>query len=274
MNLVRKLGINTFGKLHTTKQNAWNDKISWWNEKILKHQGDQNIKVFYTADIKIHYKRPYELLHSFNEIFYRGIYKFNTEIKNPLIIDCGSNIGLSVLYFKSIYPKSHIIAFEPDEENFEILRTNTQVNSFTHLELHKKAVWINDGNISFQSKGSEASRILAQPTDTNYNVPSIRLSTMLSNITSVQFLKIDIEGAEYEVIKDCSDQLKKIDNLFLEYHGKVDETSQLNEILSIISMADYNVYIENAAASMRSPFMEKRSDNPYDVQLNLYCYRK
>lgn len=274
MNLIRKIGINTFGKIQTSKQNAWNKEISWWNEKILKHQNDQNQKIFYSSDLKIHYKRPYELLHSYNEIFYREIYKFNTDIEAPLIIDCGSNIGLSVLYFKSIYPKSHIIAFEPDEENFRILQTNTEANSLTHLDLYKKAVWIKDGNISFQSKGSEASRIMVQTPDTNHTVSAIRLSSLLSNIDSVQFLKIDIEGAEYEVIKDCTDQLKKIDNLFLEYHGKVEEIIKLNEILSIISNAGFDVYIENAATSLSSPFIEKRSVNPYDVQLNLYCYRK
>jgi predicted O-methyltransferase YrrM len=52
------------------------------------------------------------------------IYRFNSLITKPLILDCGANVGVSVLYFKRLYPDAEIIAFEPDEDVFAILKQN------------------------------------------------------------------------------------------------------------------------------------------------------
>src|SRR5688572_8635835 len=51
---------------------------------------------------------------SYSEIFKRGIYRFETPSESPQIIDCGANIGLSVIYFKRLFPAARITAFEAD----------------------------------------------------------------------------------------------------------------------------------------------------------------
>ena len=58
------------------------------------------------------------------DIFVQRIYHFESRRANPLILDCGSNIGLSLLYFASTYPQSRIIAFEPDPTIFPCLQEN------------------------------------------------------------------------------------------------------------------------------------------------------
>jgi hypothetical protein len=58
----------------------------------------------------------YEALsYLYNEIFIDNSYYFAAENETPYIIDCGSNIGMSILYFKTLYPNSRILAFEPGE---------------------------------------------------------------------------------------------------------------------------------------------------------------
>jgi hypothetical protein len=110
------------GKLPPHRQKGEQEKISWLNEKILKHQEDRQIKSISIGNFTVYYRRPYELLHTYTEIFTKGIYSFRCTTEAPLIIDCGSNIGMSILNFKTQYPKSRIIAFEPDNSNFEILK--------------------------------------------------------------------------------------------------------------------------------------------------------
>src|SRR5688572_3562695 len=78
--------------------------ITWLQEKQLKHQDDQTLKTFKIGDLQIRYKRPYELLHTYKELFEDEIYRFTAAHSSPLIIDCGANIGLSILYFKQLYP--------------------------------------------------------------------------------------------------------------------------------------------------------------------------
>jgi hypothetical protein len=81
-----------------------------------------------------------ELINLFEEIFIYHVYKFTNAGSTPSIIDCGSNIGLSILYFKSIYPHSRIVAFEPDEETFELLKENIRHNSLSQVSLYNFAL--------------------------------------------------------------------------------------------------------------------------------------
>jgi FkbM family methyltransferase len=246
-------------------------RIKWVQEKILKHQDDTTIKHIRLEGLSFFYKRPYELLHSYQEIFENEIYRFQSAKSQPLIIDCGSNIGLSVLYFKKLYPNSTIIAFEPDAENFHLLQQNLEKNAIRDVQLHRAAIWIKDGSISFESNHSEASHISEKGSANT--VPSLSLNNFLQKNDIVDFLKIDIEGAEWQVIKDCTQNLRKVKNLFLEYHGKVEETFKLNDLLHILQNAGFNIYIKNAADNIRHPFVDRRTNTIYDVQLNLFCYQ-
>jgi FkbM family methyltransferase len=262
---------NILNGIFRSKKRAKSDfkKITWTQEKILKHQEDQNVKVLSFGKFKVWYKRPYELLHTYKEIFEKEIYKFRTEEDKPVIIDCGANIGLSLIYFKQLYPASTIIAFEPDQQNFKLLEQNVSANDYTNVQLNQAAVWEADGEISFEANETEASHISEAQNATR--VKSIRLKNVLESCEKVDFLKVDIEGAEWQVVMDSRDELKKVDHFFLEYHGKVSETNKLNDLLDILYQQGFNVYIKNAADNLDHPFVRKTTRTIYDVQLNLFC---
>ena len=78
--------------------------------------------------------------YAYKDIFNVGIYEFSPGNKNPLIIDCGSNMGLSILFFSKEYPNSRIIAFEPDESVLPYLERDIESQNLLNVELHKKAV--------------------------------------------------------------------------------------------------------------------------------------
>ncbi|HET7897296.1 MAG TPA: FkbM family methyltransferase, partial [Flavisolibacter sp.] len=119
---------------------------------------------------------------------------------------------------------------------------------------------------------TEASHIEAGG-NTGVTVPAIRFSEFLAQQEQIDFLKMDIEGAEWEVIRDCSANLSKIKNLFLEYHGKVQDAERLSGLIAIVKAAGFSVYIKMAADLMQHPFVEKKLDLPYEVQLNLFCFK-
>jgi FkbM family methyltransferase len=247
--------------------------MGWLQTKILKHQEDQQVKEFRIRNLKIVYRRPYELLHAYREIFEHGIYHFSTKKADPLIIDCGANIGLGTLYFKQLYPQATVLAFEPDENNYRLLEENCRRNGLQQVQLFAAAVWTEDGTISFASKGSEASHIEEQVSGDAIRVPCVRLSGIMQKHDQIDFLKLDIEGAEYKVVMDSAAALKKVQNLFLEYHGKAEETYKLEDIFAILRQAGFQVYIKNAADALQQPFVQKKTDTPFDVQLNIFCYR-
>ncbi len=96
----------------------------------------------------------------------------------------------------------------------------------------------------------------------------------MEQFEQIDFLKMDIEGAEFQVVADCLIGLQKVDNFFLEYHGKVDETKQLYTLLQQVESIGFNVYIKMAADHLKSPFYQKHTGTPYDVQLNIFCYKQ
>lgn len=212
-------------------------------------------------------------LAAYREIFEHEIYKFHTHSDNPLIIDCGANIGLSVIYFNKLYPNSKIIAFEPDEKIFKILEYNTSSFSVKNLELIKKGLSNTKDVTIFFSEGADGSRIAIKEDKKNITeIKTTRLIDYLDN--QVDFLKIDIEGAEYCVLQDCKNALSKVQNLFIEYHSFVNQEQRLDEILKILKIAGFRYYINQSGTSLRSPFVQKRSDLSMDLQLNIFAYRK
>ncbi|MEY3739132.1 MAG: hypothetical protein RL544_1910 [Bacteroidota bacterium] len=246
--------------------------ISWFTGKIIKHEDDTTLKLRTIGPISVLYKRPYELLKTYNEIFVFEIYRFESLIPNPVIIDCGANIGISSLYFKTIYPGATLIAFEPDKSLADIYQKNMLQNSIQDFTLHKAAVWTENGTISFNNMGSEASSIDVSG-KSSHSVPTIKLASIVAEHPTIDLLKIDIEGAEYPVIQDIASELHMVKHMFIEYHGLASETYKLETILRIVSEAGFKCYIKMAADNLDMPFYQKQTGTIYDVQLNIFCYR-
>ena len=239
---------------------------------ILKHLNPGKVRIHHLFGKKLSYYSPTELLHGLHEIFIENIYKQNLPPK-PLIIDCGANIGLSVIYMKMFYPDARIIAFEPDERNFELLKKNIEAFGLSNVEAHQEAVWTEDTELRFASQGSMSSRIDENVSENTIPVNAIRLRNFLNR--PVDFLKIDIEGAEYQVMKDIADQLHFVSHLFLEYHGTFAQNGELSNLFMLLVDKGFSYYIKEATSIYDSPLdLSKRPGIIYDVQLNIFCFRK
>jgi FkbM family methyltransferase len=250
-------------------------QLSWGQAKYHKHLDDVTPKNIRIDGVSFIYEHRHSLFHTYEEIFVREIYRFEAASANPLIIDCGANIGLSILYFKKIYPAARVIGFEPDPHNFHLLQKNLLQNPTLNVsvDLIKKALWTNNNGISFQAEGSEGSKVNEQNTAGSTWVETQDLNELLEGFDYVDFLKVDIEGAENQVIPAAKDQLHKVKNMFLEYHGKTDQLNQLNRLLNLIGELGFSVYMTTADDSIQQPFVQKHSKNNFDVQLNIFCFR-
>jgi FkbM family methyltransferase len=240
--------------------------------KILKHLTPGKIYQRKIGNYHISFSNPQEFLHALKEIFADKCYDQSLP-EDAYIIDCGSNIGLSILYLKSIAPEANIIGFEPDEANYALLKKNIQENRLENITLHQAAVWTANTELSFEVTGSMGSAISLDNKENTIKVKGLRLKDFLSK--KVDFLKIDIEGAEYEVMKDISDSLHYVRNLFVEYHGTYKQNNELLEILDILHKNGFSFYIKEAASVYDRPFVpEKNGEWNYDVQLNIFCRRE
>jgi len=211
-------------------------------------------------------------LRQFKEIFVDEIYKFNTMEKEPVIYDCGANIGMSCLYFKTLYPNCKIKAFEGDPKIVQILRNNLARNNIlSNVEIINAAVWINNDGVEFSCDGADAGSIYGARN--KLKVKSVRLRDFLEQEEKIDVLKIDIEGAEYEVLKDCKNSLYKVRYIFVEYHSWNNMNQRLSEILEILEQNGLRYYIENIS-KRNSPFVNTGKESPMDLQLNIWGVKR
>lgn len=244
--------------------------INWFSIKYLKHLPSNQLHSHKLFNNPTLFYDGHEFLHGLTEIFVEEIYKQNLP-ENAVIIDCGANIGLSVIYLKRHFPTASITAFEPDNKNYELLEKNVQSHNLSNVALRKEAVWIEDTMISFLEEGNMGSKIEQSNKSGQLLVKAVRLKNFLQ--TKVDFLKLDIEGAEYQVLLDIKDDLKNVNNLFVEYHGQFDQSGELIEIFNILKNAGFSIYIKEATSVYNHPFIAKKTINAYDVQLNIFCFR-
>jgi FkbM family methyltransferase len=208
----------------------------------------------------------------YREVLLDQIYRFVSHRSNPFIIDCGANIGLSLLYFKHLYPNARMIAFEPDPQNFAVLQRNVKAFGLPDVALHQKAVWNAEADLAFQATGSLASRVLTEEGGIQtIRVSGARLKDYLSE--PIDFLKLDIEGAERDVLLDCADSLTNVDHLFVEYHGYPGEQQGLGDVLRVIQAAGFRYHIKDAFL-VEHPFVEAQRGGQVPLQLNIFAYRE
>jgi FkbM family methyltransferase len=156
------------------------------------------------------------------EVFGEHVYDLPGTPEPSVIVDLGGHIGASVLYFSMRYPGARIIAVEPDPGNFKKLRTN--VGGLSQLTAINAAVSDVGGTVTLYSAGGldswkSSTRGAATPWSHPIEVTAFTLDQILANagVTAVDLLKIDIEGAEYEVLKSF-DGLSQVQTIAGEVH--------------------------------------------------------
>lgn len=210
-------------------------------------------------------------LSAYKEIFLNRIYEFKCSNPNPVILDLGANVGLSVLFFKSLYPRAEITAFEADPNIYQYLKTNIHENGFTDVKLLNQAAWFEDTVLKFNSEGADGGRIPLDGDQDLIEVDAADISKWLKN--KVDFLKIDIEGAEDFVLPACRDYLSNVKLIFVEYHSKIGQPQRIHNLMEIMSEAGFRLHIHSIVSSP-IPFVKVINNSDFDMQLNIFGWKE
>lgn len=238
-------------------------------KRLKRGIGDKKTSLF---GVNIEITNFFWYLHSLNELFLDKTYAFNSDKKDPIILDCGANIGLSAIFFKRNYPEAKITAFEADPMIAKVLNNNLHAFGYDDVQIVPKAIWIDNTTLNFESDGSLGGHIVEtnEENSTQNQIQAVRLKDYLKG--EIDFLKVDIEGVEYEVLMDCKEKLKNVKNLFIEYHSFLQNDQKLDEILLLLKKAGFRYYIKEAWNNQPMPFIDSRKSH-YDLQLNIFAYR-
>lgn len=220
----------------------------------------KNEEVFFTlAPYKI-YGYSYETLdYLYREIFLNLSYNFDTKNEYPVIIDCGSNIGMATLFFKKKYPQAKVLCFEPNPSSFKLLNKNIEENGLSNVELHNIALSNQIGEIEFFIGNRKDSMVGSIRSDRagneNVKVKAEKLSDFLARFSKINMIKIDVEGAENLILNDLtsSGTLSRVEQIIVEYHHKLGtDDSCLAPFLAQLESAGFEYNIQASFIKLNS----------------------
>ena len=153
----------------------------------------------------------YSIVPDFN--FYQHFYKVK---KGDVVIDAGANCGhLSIYFSKLAGNQGKIFAFEPDKFNILRIEENIKLNNdlTSNIKIEDVLLWDEDKLVDFYEAGTVGSSAVWMPdNDKCVKKEAVKIDTWVkkNNINKLDFIKMDIEGAEIEALDGCIETLKNL----------------------------------------------------------------
>jgi FkbM family methyltransferase len=136
------------------------------------------------------------------------------------IVDVGAHIGMASLLFTQKYPTARIIAVEPEKANFATLVRN--VSPYKNIVPVQAALWKQDGEVRLDKSTAHPKGAFAIAEGGDQRVRAVTMDTLMkeTGLSTIDFLKVDIEGAEKEVFQN-STWIKAVRVIAIELHDRV-----------------------------------------------------
>jgi FkbM family methyltransferase len=142
--------------------------------------------------------------------------------EDAVIVDLGSNVGYTMAHFAYLYPKSHIFGVEINSGNFEMAKKNLATLKDQCVIIHA-AIWSENGMVSYGGN-AEWGYSIVRERDHNSNIEHQVLAKTLDtifqeyNLKKIDYLKMDIEGAEKFVLQNPEKWIKFVRSMKIEIH--------------------------------------------------------
>ncbi len=201
--------------------------------------------------LKIKIKKPSTDYITVTEMLFDNPYdKFYKISKNSVVIDIGAHIGAFSVY--AAYKGAKVYSYEPEKENFGLLKENIALNSLDEdIKAFNIAVWGSGGygHLLVFNKFSLWNTMISEwglknrlQKSGKQVVKKITLSDIfkMNHIKNCDFLKMDCEGAEYEILfKTPKNILRRMKNLVVEYHQLKDH--DYHDLIEFFEKNGFNI---------------------------------
>ena len=187
--------------------------------------------------------------------------------KDNIIVDIGANIGYYTLFFAKLVPEGMVYPFEPDTTNFELLRKNIKANHYTNIIPDNRALSDTPGvtYLMLNKLNTGGHRITNEKTET-----PVFMMRLDDYIKKVDFIKIDVEGAETMVINGMPNIIKNNNlKMLVEYNKMGMKNFGVNPMEFIRLLAKDFTIIDVSTGLMVNP-----NSFSTDKITNLFCYKE
>ncbi|MCV0411890.1 FkbM family methyltransferase [Nitrosarchaeum sp.] len=181
---------------------------------------------------------------------------------NDVVIDIGAHIGLFTLYVSQFCKEGKIYAYEPVKTNFELLIENIKINSLKQVNAYNCAVLDSKKKIQIFLNDDDAGHSIYTKSQNSVLVESTSLKNIFDE-NQIQFcnlLKMDCEGAEYEILKNLPlEYFKKINKIVMEYHMFNKFPEKLEEIKLILASQNFKIKVDSTTPDMGILYASKNN---------------
>jgi FkbM family methyltransferase len=205
---------------------------------------------------KIHFDDAGVFRYLFYELFMKESYSCCHETPRT-IVDCGSNIGMSILFFKSLWPNATITGIEASPTTFALLERN--VRDLRGVNVVNKAISDRRGVISlFSGRHSLVDSTNALRGGTQETaVDGVPLSDFITG--PIDLLKMDIEGSETAALTEleASGRIQMVREMVIEYHHHLaGQTEKLSLFLNRLERCGFDYVLDTSSPARIADFQD------------------
>ena len=237
----------------TAEEAAWRRLLDY-----AESHGHESRHVARVLDLELDFPDANALASQWHDIFVQQSLQVSLETDAPRILDCGAHVGIASLWFKRRWPRARITAFEADPAIAEMLRSNLARNGAADVVIEAAAVWNQSGTVAFRAPGSDAGAVDQVAADTagpRREVRAVRLRDWLTE--PIDLVKLDIEGAELDVLDDSADRLHLVRCVHLEVHDFDPARRLLPRCLIRLEEAGFTYALSGLGAALWRPGVQR-----------------
>ena len=165
-------------------------------------------------------------------------------LSGKVVIDVGANVGIFSLQVAQITnDTSRVLAIEAHPKIARFLTKNISLNGFKNIEVIPKAVGAIRQKIFLSDLRSDDMNHVSQSSKDSIEVDQITLDEVTTGYEEIYFLKIDVEGSEYQVLDGAANTLRKTRYLMVEYYPKAYDRSgiSLSQVTEKLEMHGFEI---------------------------------
>jgi FkbM family methyltransferase len=201
--------------------------------------------------------------------FFNPGYRIRDSAANPVrvIVDTGANVGVETLRFRHFHPEARIVAIEPDSGNFSVLTRN--VGADGRIALLNSGLWSHKCRLHVivgeSAEGFRAEEVNGEPQRSDVDAVSIPSIMQSFGLDEIDILKMDIEGAEYQVFTapDVESWIRRVKVLIFECPD-ADRPGTTQAIFEKLAGLDFVCHIHGEC------FVLIRKDTGWKLESNTY----
>lgn len=166
---------------------------------------------------------------------------------NDIVIDVGAHIGLFSLYVSVYCLDGKIFSFEPVKENFSLLNQNINLNNKKNISIFNCAVSSKNELVKVFLDNDDSGHSLFSSGEHYEKIHSKSLERIFleNNIEHCDLLKLDCEGAEYEIFETLPTEFfSKIQKIVIEYHFADTQPELLEKLIKKLKLCSYSISIK------------------------------